>query len=183
MERQIVQKLPFFQTVIGFLAEHPQKTQHLLIFIKLAQENPSYCNSPQLQEHEELRQKRLHMQSLWMWGKHLGICFKGWSIKKKQPFSEAGVCISTWSEAVCSFWLQSVEWGTDCKQHLLALIPVCTPTQSKKKHNTHGFNLLKPFSSISKVEIAQNPGIKGAREDRARIYYSATKTKYIEKLI
>lgn len=57
MEMQIVQKLPFFQTVIGFLGEHPQKTQHLLIFIKLAQENPSYCNSPQLQEHEELRQK------------------------------------------------------------------------------------------------------------------------------
>lgn len=84
----------------------------------------------------------------------------------------------------CLFILITISGMRYRLQATFAGINTCVYTNTvKKKHNTHGFNLLKPFSSISKVEIAQNPGIKGAREDRARIYYSATKTKYIEKLI
>lgn len=135
MERQIVQKLPFFQTVIGFLGEHPQKKQHLLIFIKLAQENPRYCNSPQLQEHEELRQKRLHMQSLWMWGKHLGICFKEWSIKKNTTIFR-GWGLHFYMEWGCLFILITISGMRYRLQATFAGINTCVYTNTVKKKNT-----------------------------------------------
>lgn len=139
----------------------------------------------------KIKTERWCIGGSWMWLKYQGICFKDWDIFKKiSPLTEAGFWIPRAREVLpFHFLLWSTDWGKDCKQcstNSLASTPVWVSAQSCKETVSHNpasqqmqlAYLIKPFPTTGRDETVQDPGIKGAREDRPIIYYSVTKTKY-----